>query len=352
MASENGPRKGRRDPWVLSLVSRFGTTEESGFPGVHKFRIRGPLAAHLGREEILLTFQKRLAARDGVEFAAPGGWLHDQLLGFAAGWGRATAFYLPDLDPDRDEVLRRRRIPVSRQRLEERRYLVHLEFTFRLQFYTDPPRESLLTLVYDQERRRLLKRGYPRRLLDDAAAEGDPAFLPGPDPDPVAAFPAVWDRVEDSVEDEVRVWQQTGQERQVEELAKVESYYRQLIEEEKNLLKSRTSARTREEGERRLDLLKLEWERRVKEETDRLEPQVVAAVTALAVVYAPAERWSLAPVNGSGAVSVWIDLARGDAWQVRAGGAEPAAAAEPGGDGSSPPEDALPGEAPDPSAID
>jgi hypothetical protein len=53
----------------------------------------------------------------------------------------------------------------------------------------------------------------------------------------------------------------------------------------------------------------------MKEEADRLRPQVVARLSAIATLHVPLERWRISRGNGHGGEGgLWLDLARGEAW--------------------------------------
>jgi AAA+ ATPase superfamily predicted ATPase len=317
--AENGDRpaarRNRRVQWVFDILSRSGTERTSGDKGVYAFDLTEPLASTLGRKTLRFTFQRRLGSREGVELAAHGSWLHDQLLKFAGGWGRTTAFYLPRPgEVDRESLLAKRRIGGSLEERLEERYGTLLQFTVRLSYYTDPPRESLLTLVYDTTQGKVLKRGCSKRLLETGREAPEDGLAVSRSIGVREGFAAVWSRIENTVEEEVHRLRQEGREALAGKLRTLENYYRQLIEEEKRTQKSRTSRRSREESEAKLDLFKLEWERRVSEETARLEPQVVASLAAVARIHSPCERWRL---GGDGEGQVWLDLTRGEAWRVR-----------------------------------
>jgi hypothetical protein len=124
------------------------------------------------------------------------------------------------------------------------------------------------------------------------------------------------------VEARVRTIAETGRAAYEKKVEIVEKYYRQLLAEEKRLLKTRATKRGQEESRGKIDLLKLEWERRVKEETLRLEPQVVATLSAVARLWVPLERWTCR-LNGGAPPrdrDIWVDLARAEAWDAPGAG--------------------------------
>jgi hypothetical protein len=133
-----------------------------------------------------------------------------------------------------------------------------------------------------------------------------------------AAFDAAWGVIQDEVAARIHAIQQEGRSAVAEKIATVERYYRQLLAEEKRLLKTRASRRSEQETRNKIDLLKLEWERRVKEETERLKPQVIANLCAVARAWVPLERWrcTLKTPGGTGEKDIWLDLARGEAWEA------------------------------------
>jgi hypothetical protein len=165
-----------------------------------------------------------------------------------------------------------------------------------------------------------------RPLARRAVLEAEPApregFAPGDDPDLRAVFPEAWTALEDEVEDRVHALEleQIGRETGART---VDRYYQDLIEEEKRLLKSRSSRHGAEESHRRIHLFKLEWERRAKEESERQKPQAVAALSAVAALAVPLERWRcrLAERGVMGWRHLWVDLARGEVWEGTGDGA-------------------------------
>ncbi len=303
---------------MLEVLDRSGSTPEPEEEGIYACRLADGLVSALGREELRFTFRKRLATAEGVELASPGSWLHDQLLRYAGDRGRVAACYLaPREDLDREAVIARRRrgrpVPVE---LRERRYGIVLLFTFRLSYYSEPPEERVETVAYDVERGRITPRGLPRRGLGEAEPGPREGFGPAPGVSTRPAFHQAWETVQDRVEACVHALQQVGREVLEKELATLERYYRQLMEEERRVLKTRSTRRGQEESRRKIDLYKLEWERRVQEETERLQPQVVAALGAVARVGVPLERWRCRTGEG-GDTEIWVDLARAEAWEAR-----------------------------------
>ncbi len=309
---------GGRHAWVYEILDRAGAVAGPSGDGVHEYRLTDGLGDLLGREVLRFTFRKRRAG-DGIELLAPGSWLHDQLLAYARERGRLTVGHLPaPADPDQESLVSgRRRTEVELLERRERRYGTLVLFTFRLAYYSEPPEEGLHTVVYDAERGRVVRRSLGRRLLDAARENPEDGFAPAPEPDLKAAFTAAWEETEDLVESRVHALQMEGRHHLERELATVERYYRQLIAEEKRHQKSRSSRRGHEESRRKIDLLKLEWERRVKEETERLRPQVVARLTAVARLRVPLERWRVRVGEGKSRseCDLWLDLARREVWE-------------------------------------
>jgi hypothetical protein len=318
VAEKGTERRGSRHRWVFEILDRAGAIPEDSEEGFYTYRLTDGLVDLLKRDRVTFTFRKRLAG-NGVELVSPGSWLHDQLLAYARGRGRITRGFLaprPDLDREQLAAARRRGFQGLSERLE-RRYGLVLVFTFRLAYYSDPPRETLETVAYDCERRRVMRRAVSRKTVCEASESPEETFGAAPKPDLDAAFGAAWEEIQDRVESRVHALQHEGREFLENELATVERYYRQLIAEEKRLQKSRSSKRGHEESRRKIDLLKLEWERRVKEETERLRPQVVVSLSALARLHVPLERWRAA-VNGKNGLEdkeLWLDLARSEAWE-------------------------------------
>ena len=305
------------------MLERDGATPLAADSGIHAYRLGPGLAETLDREELRFTFRKRLATSRGVELASPGSWLHDQLIRHARERGRVVLCHLPAReDLDREALIRRRRRGLREVgRRKERRYGTLLLFHFRVLFYSEPPEQRLVTVAYDSERKRVVNRPPGRQALLAAPLGPEDDFGPPPRVDVKTAFRAAWDALQDRVEGRVDALQHEGREFFARELATVERYYRQLIAEEKRIEKSRASRRGQEESRRKIDLLKLEWERRVKEETDRLKPQVVAHLSAVALVRVPLERWAITEGEGSARRQgeIWVDLARAEVWTPSTG---------------------------------
>jgi len=318
VARKSADKRPRRHRWVFEILDRAGAVPEDSDEGLYTYRLADGLVDLLKRERITFTFRKRMAG-EGVELVSPGSWLHDQLLAYARARGRITrGFLVPRPEVDRGAVASaRRRGFVELGDLLERRYGTVLIFTFRLAYYSDPPKETLETVTYDCERGRVLKRPVSRRTLYEASETPEEGFAAAPAPDLDRAFHAAWEEIQDRVESRVQALQHEGREFLEEELSTVERYYRQLIAEEKRLQKSRSSKRGHEESRRKIELLKLEWERRVKEETERLRPQVVVSLSAVARLHVPLERWraSVEGKNGLEDKELWLDLARSEAWE-------------------------------------
>jgi hypothetical protein len=301
-----------RHRWVMEILRRGGSKLEPAGNGVFACALGEELARFLGRPKVTFTFLRRAAIQGRADLAAPGSWLHDQLLRFARDRGRVATAYLeacPGLEPARlaGERLGARAGDLT---LLERRYGSLLVFTFRIFYYSDPAAEVLLHLGYDAERRRILRRALPRLLAEAGASASQNGLHPAPSVDVSAAFSAVWHAVEDEVELRVRTLEESGRTAYEARIRVVENYYRQLLAEEKRLMESRASRKGHDESKGRIDLLKLEWERRMKEEADRLRPQVVARLCAIAVLHLPLERWGR---EGAGH-SAWVDTARGESW--------------------------------------
>ena len=306
-----------RHRWVMEILERSGSKLETAGEGVFACALGDELARFLGRPMVTFTFQRRAAMNGRADLAAPGSWLHDQLLRFARDRGRVARAYLgprPGLDA---KQLAAERLSVSAEDLAslERRYGSLLVFTFRIFYYSDPAAEVLLHLGYDAERRRISRRGLPRLLADAQPVANPNGYHPAPAPDVGAAFSAVWTAVEDEVELRVRGLEEAGRTAYEARIHVVENYYRQLLAEEKRLMESRASRKGHDESKGRIDLLKVEWERRMKEEADRLRPQVVARLCAVAVLQVPLEKWGKVG-TGTGA---WVDTVRGESWTENGG---------------------------------
>src|SRR5215510_13135205 len=89
-----GPNGSSRHRWVMEILERTGSKLETAGEGVFACALGDELAHFLGRPVVTFTFQRRAAMSGRADLAAPGSWLHDQLLRFARDRGRVAAAYL------------------------------------------------------------------------------------------------------------------------------------------------------------------------------------------------------------------------------------------------------------------
>jgi hypothetical protein len=311
-----------RERWILEALRHWGAVPEGGANGLIAFTLSGDLASFLRRGRVVLTFQKRLAAQGKAELASPGSWLHDQVLRFCRERGSVAEAYLPpraSLDVEAVVRLRRRGV-VAVGEAQERRYGTVFLFTFRVSYYSDPAEEEILHVGVDAERRRVFQRA-ASRLLDAMENEPREGYSPPVSADVRAAFLLAWQAVEGEVEERVHALTEAGRVAYLRRIQTVETYYRQLLDEENRLYKSRSSRRGQEESRDRIDLLKLEWERRVKEESERLRPQVVVLLSAVSRLHTPLERrrCRIEDREIREERDVWVDLSRGEVWEASPG---------------------------------
>ena len=309
-----------RYPWVASVLKRSGSTVESAAEGVLELNLGKDLADLLGRNRIKITFRKRSARIDGVDLASPGSWFHDQLIRYSRQRGAVAHGFLPvKKDLARESLVRVRRPGLVRlDALKERRYGNILVFAFHLYYYSEPPEESIAHVTYDCDRSRADKRPLQNLLSRTAGVEPLESFSLGKRPKVREAYQTAWAAIQDRVEQKVHAIEQDGKALLDDRIATVERYYRQLLAEEKRHQKTRLSRKGHVESQEKIDLLKLEWERRVKEETDRLRPQVIANLSQIARIRPPLERWGCTIQKKGREVQreVWVDVARGETWEA------------------------------------
>ena len=319
MASNSSNGVPARHRWVGDILVRSGATLEDSADGTYTYVLGEDLSEFLQRERVTVTFRKREARRVNVELASPGSWFHDQLLRFARQRGRVAEGFLPVRDGiDREALIQsRRRGFLSLGKLRERRYGTLLVFTLRLSYYSEPAQEEVRHVTFDCERGRVVKRPISKKLLRSRIETPAGAFADPPAVNIKAGFSAAWESIQDAVELRVRAIQQDSRPLIAKKIKAVERYYKQLLAEEKRLLKTRASRRGEDASREKIDLLKLEWKRRITEETERLKPQVVAVLSAVARVRVPLERWSYTLEEKGGQVEkdLWLDLARADVWE-------------------------------------
>jgi hypothetical protein len=201
-----------RHRWVFEVLERAGCVLAREESGVYSVRLSRGLVGMIGREQVRIAFQKKLAAQDGVELASPGSWFHDQLMRYARERGRYTVGYLPPrVDLPRERILNlRRRGAVAAETLLEKRYGVLFLFSFRISFYSEPAQEDLRHLVFDCERGKVLRRPLPKRILENGGENVEEEFGPPPKADVRKAFRMVWDEVQHGVESAVHAIRQEG----------------------------------------------------------------------------------------------------------------------------------------------
>lgn len=314
-----------------SLRSLSAIELESG-DGVHRYELVDGLAERLGRREILITFSARTAAnRADVELVSAGSYLYDLILRLVREKGRAAAGWLAPL-PDLDAPAAIHRVAPRLKgrplkRLKAGWGVIYL-FTFRFGFHFDSPHEKLYTVRVDHDGERVRHDVQPWRLIEPATPEAPLEWGPLPRVDPERAFRFAWDKVEEEIS---RLTARYGQEAELllrDEIRMVEQYYRQLIEEEKRSREQKNTRRGREESEQKIELLKLEWDRRVAEEKKRLRPEVAVTLSCAAYLRTPLERWRCLPRPGTreAVTEFWVDAHSAEAWPARPNRKRPAPA--------------------------
>lgn len=308
---------------IRQSLRALAADEVESADGVHRYALTDGLAERLGRSDMLITFSARTAAhREDVELVTAGSYLYDLILRLVRERGRAAAGWLapqPGLDaPAAICRVAPRMKGRPTKRLKAGWGVVYL-FTFRFSFHFDTPHEKLYTVRVDHDGERVRHDVHPWRLVEPAAPEAPEAWGPLPRIDPERAFRFAWEKVEEEI---ARLTARYGHEAEVllkDEIQMVEHYYRQLIEEEKRAREQKNTRRGREESEQKIELLKLEWDRRVAEEKKRIRPEVSVTLSCAAYLRTPLERWRCLPRPGSReAVSeFWVDAHSGEAWPAR-----------------------------------
>ena len=304
MADRGLGQKGRE--WVLKVLEHSGQVSKKNGNGTFSAKVHGGLARLLQGEEHLLTFQRRMAGRNGAELAAPGSWLMDQLLHYAGEWGRTAQAFVPSPPGDRKFRSESQGTPTE---LLEKRYLPIFQYSWRIHYYTTPPEQEVIGLAWHPGTQRVLRRGF-QGLLKNALPEPQSGFQRSLIPNPREGLQATWQALEKDVE--TRVAALADGKKHEAEIESLGRFYNQLIQEEKLALRGAKTQRVRQEAEEKLDLLKLEWERRISEVQARRHPQVVAGLCAVALIHVPAELWA----REGGGEPLWLDPVRGDTWET------------------------------------
>lgn len=306
----------------VSLKS-LGAEETLREDGITRFRLDRELASRFGQPGLNITFRPTVAAHHpDVDLVSAGSFLYDLILKLVRERGRAASGWLPADDLIQPEE----RIHLAVPRLAGRALTrvksgwgtIYL-FTFRLGFYSDLQEERLYTVRVDWESGRVRHDVHPWRLVNAAGPPpmGAPATPEGVEPE--KAFRMAWVKVEEEV---VRLTDK--QRRQTEgrlrdEIETIETYYRDLIDEEKLFRDQRITRKGREESDSKIEMLKLEWDRRVLEEKRRLTSEVKVSLSCALKLRTPQDRWraQTPPGRREPMVDYWIDRHSGEVWTIR-----------------------------------
>lgn len=308
---------------IRTSLHALGAEETERGAGITRFRLGDDLSGRFGRPELAITFRPAVAAHhEDVELVAAGSFLYDLILRLVKEKGRAASGWLPaDGDLDVEARLKKAAPRLAERtlvRLREDWGTIYL-FTFRLGFYFDMPHERLYTVRVDWEQGRVRHDVHPWRLVNAAGPppEGAPGTPAGPEPE--KAFRMAWVKVEEEVSRLTEKHRQGARVRLEEEVHTIETYYRQLIEEEKAVREQRVTRKGREESDAKIEMLKLEWDRRVLEEKRRLTPEVTVSLSCALKLRTPIEKWRARSAPGArpAAADLWIDRHTGDVWAAR-----------------------------------
>ncbi len=314
--------KAEMEALVRTSLQSLGAREVFRAEDVTHFQLSEDLALRMGKKELFLTFNSAVAAhRNDVELVSAGSFMYDLVLRLVRERGRAAAGWLPvnpEVDPQASIIH-------AAHRLEGRKFTRQKEawgsiflFSFRLGFYFDTPHEKLYTVRVDYERGRVRHETHPERLLDPAVAAPAKKERSVTRLEPEKAFRMAWGKVEEEVARLTARYQGEGQQELEDETKTIEKYYRQLIEEEKRARLARNTKRGRDESEERIEMLKLEWDRRLAEENSRFSPDVSVVLSCASCIRTPIEKWRARPAPGTRELvaDYWVDLHSGEAWPV------------------------------------
>lgn len=311
------------EQFIRTSLLSLGARECPAETGLARYALEDPLAGRFGRDHLLLTFHSSVAAHHPeAELISAGSFMYDLILRLVREQGRAASGWLPrdeSIDPPGRIIKAAPRLAGRRlSQVREGWGSVYL-FTFRLGFHLDTPHERLYTVRVDLEQGKVRHDVHPWRLIDAAGPPPDGAG-PAGGRDAERAFRLGWDRVEEEVARLTGRYQQQGEVRLNEEIRTIENYYRQLIDEERSLRELRAGRpAAREESDHRIELLKLEWDRRVAEEKRRFSPEVRVELSCALRLATPLARWraSAGATRREPAVDFWVDLHSGDVWPVK-----------------------------------
>lgn len=315
--------KAELETLIRSSLLSLGAEEVERAEGVTRYRLVNGLGERMGREELLVTFSSGVAGhRPDVELISAGSFMYDLILRLVRERGRAAAAWLtPMPDLDAPGLIER-----AAARLKGRRFVrqkstwgtIYL-FSYRLGFYFDTPHEKLYTVRVDLDRERVRHETHPWKLLEGASADPPIPDAPFPRTDPERAFKLAWGKVEEEVARLTEKYRQQGEGHLLEEIKTIEQYYRQLIEEEKRSREQKNTRRGRDESDSRIEVLKLEWDRRIAEEKNRLSPEVSVMLSCASCLRVPLEKWRARPGSGAraGAADFWVDAHSGEVWPAR-----------------------------------
>jgi hypothetical protein len=315
--------KAELEDLIRNALLSLGATELERNEGVTRYQLVDGLVERMGREELLITFSSSVAGhRPDVELISAGSFLYDLILRLARERGRAAGAWLAprtDLNPPELIVKLVPRLADRRFSRQKATWGASYLFSYRLGFYFDTPHEKFYTVRIDLDRGRVRHELHPDKLIEGALSEPPDPEVPVAPTDPERAFRMAWGKVEEEVERLTEKYRQQGESHLQDEIRTIEHYYRQLIEEEKRSREQKNTRRGRDESDQRIELLKLEWDRRIAEEKNRMSPEVSVVLSCASCLRVPLEKWRARAGRGprEAAADFWVDLHSGEAWPAR-----------------------------------
>lgn len=288
--------KPRLKPFMVEVFKAWGCRVDSGHGKVEVHLTRA-LRKRFGKSKLTLLLARSSdpAAAEG-ELMVPGNPIYRSVLELAAEKGRVGRGFA--------RAPKRRRNPATAARAVRRalkpgktefRVLAREEvynpvglFHFSISYGVPEVPDEIRSVAWD--------------VVAGDVADTDP-FKPGglslePDPDPgievvdngdsEAMFDGVIDALERDISRKVRRTEAKAKRQLDREGARIESFYRRMIQEEKSRRRSRQDGDV--ELSRKIELYQLDWKRKLTEATERLRPRIGVRLFSIEQAYLPRRR--------------------------------------------------------------
>ncbi len=268
----------------------------------------GPLAAQLGRAPIVLAFDRTgLARHEAAHMVATGSPLLGTLIAIARHGGTLTRWRFDPRTPAPARLPTGDAVEPENRRTWVRLYRLHIVAAVHAVEHA----QSLVTVVWDPQTHALLDGAeLPHGDATFSATRGRSAAPANTGSELRVALEHAQTVIETRLRKTVKRLHASADEQLDRRLAALAAYYRELLAEEGD---RKGRARTSGDGER-ATRLKLEWERKISTERERLAPRGSLRLTAVEELWTPRSLLRVAD-DPAGRVALW-DHAAGVALKV------------------------------------